>query len=308
MADKARTGGNRALGNGLGGAIAARQTLARLLVDARRKAKVSQSEAADALGRRTGKLHKLENGLPGAGLSKLEVRALVELYGITDPETIQTLEALSAAIKVKGPFQPYRDVIYPKLNMYLGLEGNATEILSYDNDLLPGLLQTKAYAQVLVSLPGPDGRPRDEDQVAKRVELRLERQGILTRETNPLVLDAILDEAVLRRLFGDARTRIEQLQHLGAVSKLPNVSIRVVPYSPKPHPGRITGQFLILRFPGDNPPFVYSDGYLGDNYWKEPEEVTPYEEAFEKISKYALSPAKSRAFIEQIAKEIPEDD
>jgi hypothetical protein len=303
MAGRTRTTRSRTIGDGQGGAMAARKSLARLLRQTREAAKATQVQAAAVLDQQVTKMHKLENGLPGARLTKPEIDALARLYKITDPEIIRQMETLAAAIKVKGPYQPYKDVVSPELDMYLGLETDATSVTSYDNELLPGLLQTEAYARAIIALPGGDGRPRSDEEIDKRVRLRLQRQQVLTRERNPLTLDAILSDTVLRRIPGDHELAIEQLRHLNKIGKLRNVTIRIAPADAGIHLGCTTGQFIILHFPGDEPPFVFSDGYLGHSYWKEEEEIERYEEAFADVSKHALNAKDSRAFIEGITRE-----
>lgn len=296
----------RTIANGTGGAMAARRILARILRELRKAAHVTQEQAADALGVKVGKIVKLEGGQAGAALTRGDIRILAELYKITDQETIQQLETLGAAIKVKGPYQPYKDVVSPELDMYLGLEMDASSLVSYDNELLHGLLQTEGYARAISALPGGDGRPRTEEEIDKRVKLRLQRQQVLTREDSPLAVDAILSDTVLRRIPGGRELALEQLRHLIKLSKLRNVSIRIAPVSTGLHLGYNTGQFTILHFPGDQPPYVFSDGYLGQSYWEDEEEIKRYEEAFADAKKHALNAKDSQAFIEGIAREHEE--
>lgn len=292
-------------GNGTGGAMAARKQLARILRDARKSAGITQEEAADCLDRTTATLYKIENGLPGVRLRpKVELRLLCELYEITDPETIETLSVLANATKVKGPYQPYRDLVSNECNIYMGLENDAISMFTFEPDVLPGLLQTADYAAEISRLPGSDGRERSDSEVDKRVRLRLVRQGLLTRKPRPLSADIILADTPLRRVVRDKKTMSAQLRHINEVSTLANVSVRVVPHDAGLHLGVITGQFIVLRFPGDEPPVAYSDGYLGDNYFKEPQEIARYEEAWQDINKHALSVSESKAYIATIAREF----
>lgn len=294
--------------NGSGGAMPARRQLARMLRADRLAAGITQEDAAEYIGRSDTTLYKIENAIPGVRIKpNVEIRLLCELYNVTDEDKIETLKQLAIATTVKGPYQPYRDVITGEFDMYLGLEGDAEELVTFESDLVPGLLQTEAYARALVQIPGK-GKPRNEDEIDKRVRLRLERQSVLRRESNPLALDVILSEPVLRRPLGGHAVMADQLRHINDVGKLPNVTVRVAPLSPDPHLGLDTGPFVILRFPGEEPPIAFSDGFLGDNYFKEQEEIDRYEEAFENIAEHALSARDSCAFIERVAKEHIENE
>ena len=292
--------------NGTGGAMPARRQLARFLRQARTTAGYTQEDAAVHIELSLSTMHRIE-AAKGGHLKRAEIASLCTLYGVTDTDIIENLKSLAAAAKVKGPYQPYRDVVTGEFDMYLGLEGEACELLTYENEFVPGLLQTEAYARAVIRDPGT-GSERDEAEIDKRVSLRLERQNVLRRRPNPLKMEVLLSETVLRRPMGGAHVMVEQLRHINEVGRLPNVSVRVVPLLPYTHRGLFTGQFIILRFPDGEPPIAYSDGFLGDSYFKDEDEIVRYEGAFADISKHALSRAKSRAFIEEVAKELTRND
>ena len=286
------------------GAAWARRKVGTMLRELRERAGVTQEDAAAHIERHVTTMYKIENGLPGVKMrAKGDIDGLVELYA-ADDATHRRLTELLALTRVKGPFTRYRDVVSPEFDLYLGLEGSATELVSYEPDLVPGLLQTEAYAAAITSLPGGDGRDRPAAEVAKRVRLRRSRQNVLTRPNDPLRLDVVLSETVLRRPVGGPRVLAEQLDHIVAMSELPTVSVRVVRFDAGLHLGDTTGQFIVLRFPGEEPPIAYSDGFLGDNYFNKPQEVARYDEAFADISRHALNAADSRAFIGHVTKEI----
>ena len=285
------------------GAAWARRKVGNLLRELREGAEVTQEDAAAFIERHVTTLYKIENGLPGVKLrQKGDIDGLVELYS-ADTDTHRRLTELLALTRIKGPFTRYRDVVSPEFDLYLGLEGSATELVSYEPDLVPGLLQTEAYAAAITSLPGGDGRTRAPNEVAKRVRLRRSRQNVLTRADDPLRLDVVLSETVLRRPVGGARVLADQLDHIVTMTRLPSVSVRVVRLDAGLHLGCTTGQFIVLRFPGGDPPIAYSDGFVGDNCFNKPQEVARYDEAFADISKHALDAAASRAFIGQIKEE-----
>ncbi|MDT0305521.1 DUF5753 domain-containing protein [Streptomyces sp. DSM 44917] len=139
------------------------------------------------------------------------------------------------------------------------------------------------------------------------VLLRMERQRVMTRPIQPPTLRVVLDEAVLRRRIGGPAVMAEQLRHLAEAAELPNVLLRVMPFTAGEHPGVLSGAFVVLRFPQygegrkSEPPTVYADGYTGDLYRDKPNEVERYDTAFEGIWKKSLTEQASRRLITDVA-------
>ena len=102
----------------------------------------------------------------------------------------------------------------------------------------------------------------------------------------------------------------DQLDHLAEVSRLPNVSIRVIPASAGYHPGIVTGSFTILRFPlngggvDSEPPTIYQEMYTGALYLDKLTEVERFDAAFEAIWDAALNERSSRDLISRTAEEM----
>jgi Domain of unknown function (DUF5753) len=115
---------------------------------------------------------------------------------------------------------------------------------------VPGLLQTEEYARAVVST-----RPNtSDDQIEELVAARIQRQEVLGREESPL-LWTLIDEAALYREVGTPGIMNNQLRHLADLSRRPNVTIQVVPYSAGPHSG-LLGAFAIAEL-DDSPPIAY---------------------------------------------------
>src|SRR5205823_4013589 len=140
----------------------------------------------------------------------------------------------------------YGDVIPEGFDVYIGLEEAASELSWYEPELVPGLLQTEGYARTLISADNPGV---GEEEISRRVHVRMARQPLIRRATAPLQLDVALNEGILRRPVGGPRVMAEQLDQLAEVSELANVSLRVAPFSAGVHPGVMSGPFVILRFP-----------------------------------------------------------
>jgi steroid 5-alpha reductase family enzyme len=151
-------------------------------------------------------------------------------------------------------------------DVYIGLEEAASQLISYESELVPGLLQTEGYARTVIEADNPGV---DNEEISRRVHVRMARQSLIWRATSPLGLQVALNEGILRRPVGGPRVMAEQLRSLAGVTELANVSLRVVPLSAGLHAGLMSGPFLILRFPlnGDGkesePATVYVDGFTG---------------------------------------------
>jgi hypothetical protein len=126
--------------------------------------------------------------------------------------------------------------------VYIGLEAEAVSIRRYESELVPGLLQTKEYARAVFR-----GFLVDNEEIDKRVEVRMARQERLTGANAPQHW-IVLNESVIRRVVGGPETMRAQLDRLIEASHLPNVTMQVLPFTAGAHPA-MDGAFVILGFP-----------------------------------------------------------
>ncbi|MFE2742856.1 DUF5753 domain-containing protein [Streptomyces scopuliridis] len=139
--------------------------------------------------------------------------------------------------------------------------------------------RTPDYARTSIRKDNPGV---DDDEIERRVHVRIVRQALLTRVTAAPHVDVALNEAVLRRPVGGDKVMAEQLERLVHLNELDNVSIRVVPYTAGSHDGIMSGPFVMMRFPtnGDGretePPTVYVEGFTGALYLDRPNEIERY--------------------------------
>ncbi|WP_329148305.1 helix-turn-helix domain-containing protein [Streptomyces sp. NBC_01456] len=289
------------MAEGTTGSTVPRRQLGRYLRDLRGRARLTVKAAAQKLEWSEPKIWRIETGQ--TSLRSLDVKAMCEIYGAS-AELTEALMGLAKETKARGWWHAYGDVIPEGFDVYVGLEEAAASLSSYESDIVPGLLQTEGYAREVTRT---HIRGIDEEDLDGRVRLRIERQTLLTRATDPPRLRVALSEAVLRRSIGGREVMAEQLAHLIYVSELPNVTIRVVPFAAGMHSGVVTGPFVILRFPvnGDGaasePPTVYADGYTGGLYLDKPREVEQYDAAFQGIWETALDDQASRRLISDVA-------
>ncbi|MFJ1459256.1 helix-turn-helix domain-containing protein [Nocardia sp. N2S4-5] len=286
----------------------ARRMLGLTLEAMRKQAGISREAAADAIGLARSTLWKIETG-QNARLYPVLMQHLCELYQLTPKET-RVITELVKETKASGWWQAFADDAIPKeFGLFLSLEDAADRITSYQSSLLPGLLHTTDYRRALSWVEFPN-KPTDE--LERILEVGAKRQDRLTRKDRPLTMDAFIDETVLRRVAGSAPIMEAQLRHLAEIGMLPNVSIRVVPWSAGIYRAVVVGMFVILDFPPHPkaeltmPPVVYVQGFLGDLYLEQPDEVRQYRGVCADIERLALDEAKSRALILEIAKEFAE--
>ncbi|WP_326556319.1 helix-turn-helix domain-containing protein [Micromonospora sp. NBC_01796] len=204
-------------------------------------------------------------------------------------EVLQTggllVQLLKIALREGEPtwFRPWREA-----------EQEAKLFRTFQPNLVPGLLQTEAYARAVIL----SGRPLKAEEVDRRVTARLERQSILTRE-EPAQLIAVLDEATLHRRVGDRKAMVEQLDHLVALTELPHIDIHVVPYEVGVHVG-LNGPFLLAGF-DDGSWVAYLDNQLRGQVFSHTNDIATLQETWERIRGEALPHRQSVNLIKEVA-------
>ncbi len=286
------------------GSTVPRRQLGRYLRDLRNGQRLTVRAAAERLEWSEAKIWRIETGQ--VGLRSLDVEAMCRIYGAA-PDLTEALMGLAKETKAKGWWHSYGDVIPEGFDVYIGLEEAAASFSWYESELVPGLLQTEGYARAVI---GADNPGVGDEEIDRRVHVRIARQALLTRVTAAPELKIVLNEAIVRRPVGGADVMVAQLRRLLDASELPNVALRVMPFSAGLHPGIMSGPFEILRFPlnGDGrpsePPTVYVDGFTGDLYLDRTREIQRYDEAFGGMWASALDERASQDLISQASEEL----
>ncbi|ARF81304.1 hypothetical protein HS99_0019775 [Kitasatospora aureofaciens] len=256
-------------------------------------------DVAARLGWHQSKVSRLENGRHGVKAN--EVGILLDVYEISDPETREALATLAREGKRRVWWQPYSDVISQRYASFISFEAEAVAIRNFESSLIPGLLQTADYARAVTRKLQPEGTT---EEVNALVDVRLARQNAALRREEPLKLWAIVDEAALRRVVGNKAIMAKQLQQLIAASREPNVTLQVVPFDAGAHPG-VLGSFVIMEFPVRNDlDVVYTEALTSSLYLERDDDVTAYDQAFDRLRAAALDVGPSRRLVTQIAKEL----
>jgi transcriptional regulator with XRE-family HTH domain len=259
----------------------------------RDEAGLTIERVAESLECSESKVSRIENGQVGA--SPRDVRDMAELYGLGSQQR-EALVQLAREARHKGWWQAYGDV--PVVPAHAGLEDTVTALRMYAALLVPGLLQTRAYASAVIRALHQD---LDADQLERWVELRMNRQRLLSRDDSP-TLWAILDEAVLHRPIGGHSTLVAQLEHLLDLASLPNVVVQVLPFALSGYAAE--GTFSILRFAEPElPDLVYQEHLTAAVYLDKRSEVESYSRVMDRVAVDALTPDETRQYLTKLAAE-----
>jgi transcriptional regulator with XRE-family HTH domain len=256
---------------------------------------MTAEEVAERLLVSQSKISRLENGR--RSISQRDVRDLCGVYEVEDHRIVDSLMQMAKDSRQQGWWHSFGDIPY---SVYIGLETDAASLRVYDPQVVPGLLQTRQYAEALIQGALPEASPTDID---KRVQVRLRRQERIAADENPLRLWAVLDEAAVRREVGSKQVMIEQLEYLLEMSQLPHVTVQLIPFGMGAHPG-VSGQYAILEFPdAADSSVVYIEGVTSDLYLEKAQDVQKYAVMYEHLRAQALNVEQTREFIAKVVKE-----
>jgi transcriptional regulator with XRE-family HTH domain len=278
-------------------------TVLRILLGSQlRKLREAKGVAREAAGYEIraseSKISRMELGR--VGFKERDVADLLTLYGVTDEGEREALLALAREANNPGWWHRFGDVLPSWFQAYLGLESAAALIRTYEVQFIPGLLQTRDYARAVVLL-GHGRAPNDE--VERRVNLRMTRQNIFDR-TDPPHLWAVVDEAALRRPIGGPEVMRGQVASLIEATKLPNIRIQVIPFQAGGH-AAAGGAFSILRFPDQElPDVVYIEQLTSALYLDKRDDVDQYAAAMERVCVEAEPPDRTAEILERILRDF----
>ncbi|MFI6760143.1 helix-turn-helix domain-containing protein [Micromonospora sp. NPDC050417] len=255
----------------------------------REEADVTTEQAAEVIEVSPSTMRRIEQGR--VGIKGPALTALLNQYGVDDAELRETLLTMARSGKQRGWWAKYGD-LPPTYRQYIGLESAAHELQNFETLVVPGLLQTEAYARAMTS---EDAFRPTPEAIEQRVAARLERQKLITDGT--LRLLAVMDEAVLHRQIGGPEVMRAQLAALLDASKRWNVTIQVIPFREGAYASMLSS-FHILSF-NESPGVVYIEGLTGDLY-AEGEDVRRCTVVFNALRASALSATDSTAMIKKI--------
>lgn len=272
-----------------------RYQLGRELARLRNAKGLSSDDVAVGLRCSASKIRRMEAGSTGPSLAELE--KLLDIYGVDDPDYRNALLDLQEQGRQRGWWSKFGR-LPESATKFLGFESAATQIRVFEPILVPGLLQTEAYAQVVFT-----ATPRvSQEDVERWVRLRLSRQAKILQSGTPPDLWFILDESAIRREVGGPLVLAEQL---GALLDGPfSERIQIVPAAVGVHPG-VSGGFTIFDFEsGTRPSVVHVESQAGDLCLDDLPDVDRCTVSYDRLRSVALSPAESHVLISTVIEEL----
>ncbi|MCM3920658.1 helix-turn-helix domain-containing protein [Frankia sp. AiPs1] len=258
---------------------------------------LTMKDAAKVLRSTESKVSRMENG--HVPFRQMDIEDLLDLYGIKDAAVRAELIDLVQDTRAVGWWHTYSDAVPQDFELYLGLEAGASKVSAFTCGPIEGLLQTPAYAAVLIRGASPSA---SDDEVDRRVRLRLERQKRLTGASPPH-LWAIMDEAVLRRPIGGADVFRDQLRHLVRCAERPNITVQVLPFGRGWHPA-VGKSFTILGLPEDvSSDVVYVEEVGSSLYVEKPDATARYKRMLDELIVMSLPPDESVRMIKTMSEE-----
>jgi transcriptional regulator with XRE-family HTH domain len=259
----------------------------------REAAGVTIDAVAARIGCSTSKVSRIETGHTGA--TPTDVQNILDIYGV-DAAIKAELVQIAREARQKGWWHPFSTVL---TGAYVGLEAAARSVRTYEQQVVPGLLQSEEYAIAMIQA----ARLGDIDQeIEQRVHVRMARQSLLTSD-DPIDLRVVLDEAVLSRPVGGDEVMRDQLRRLIEAARLPNVTLQILPFAVGAHAG-MDGTFAILEFEEErDADVVFTENATGGLFLEKFEELQKYQAIFDAIQATALDPDQSAEMMEMLAEE-----
>nr|CEL14528.1 Putative DNA-binding protein [Kibdelosporangium sp. MJ126-NF4]CTQ88893.1 Putative DNA-binding protein [Kibdelosporangium sp. MJ126-NF4] len=255
----------------------------------REQAGMTLEEAAVLLDKTKSALQRVEKGE-----TRLDVhlaRSMMDKYDFYDPNLLD--EARKAYQK---PWIPRSKKDYG----YVDVETAASEVNEFAALVVPGLLQVVPYIDAVLAT-GPARLPHE---ARAQREIRLARQQRLTDTEWPLTLNAVVDEAAIRREIGGPVVMRQQVRHLMSVAALPTVNLQVLPFRRGAHHS-LEGGFVYLTFPSpEEQPLLYVAHLAGSSHIDDDEAVCQAKAHFERLRTAALSPTGTVELLERLGDEL----
>jgi hypothetical protein len=283
------------------GSAVPRRVLAQYLRNLRLQSGLTVKVAVGIMEWSEPKMWRIETGQ--TAMRAIDVEAMCALYH-APPDLTRALSGLARQTKADGWWHSYAEATPQRFSIYDTLEDAASGLQGYAAGQVPALLRTEAHARALISNSNP-GRT-DTDHLVREC---LNRQTLIVRASAPLSAAFILSECLIHHPVGGAAVAAGQLRHLAEISLLPNICLRMMPFSAGTHPGLATGTFTLLQFPpsggtDSSPAIVHTAGLTGELFLDKPDEIRLYTEAYDTIAGCALDETATRELLRTTAKAL----
>ncbi|MFI9584830.1 helix-turn-helix domain-containing protein [Streptomyces sp. NPDC052236] len=243
-----------------------------------------------------------------AGLTQCQLAELINVH----EETISSIEqgrrplrpdiaaVLDQLLDTKRALQtavenmPEIDMIPAWAEEYMDIEAEAITLSWFENQVLPGLLQPKSYAYAIFRNRIPI---LTEDEIERRVAVRMEREEILRRKEPP-TSSFIISEAILRDRLGGDEVYAETLRHVRACADLPGVTLQVMPLGRQGH-AALAGPFILLETP-DHQHVGYTETQRGSQLITDPDEVSILAQKYAMLRTQALNIEETKGLLDRL--------
>ncbi|MFI6337729.1 helix-turn-helix domain-containing protein [Streptomyces sp. NPDC050535] len=267
----------------------------------RQAAKLDQPRAAEVIASSQARISRVESG--HATPRVIEVRLLLDAYGVVDREVRDKLEELAKYSKNRGWWLEHAEHLRPDYLDHIALEDDASYIREWQPVLVPGLLQTPAYAEAAITA-GPNYV--SPERVAHLIKVRAGRQAKI--DEGGALYSAILWEAVIVHPLVSVGIHQEQLSALLEIGKRRNVTVQVLPFSA----GALAGStYAFSSFSFDAEPTVEAvtmENLLGTSIVEPPEDLARYGNAYDLLRSAALAPDASARLIRSALRSSKKED
>ncbi|MFG3101799.1 helix-turn-helix domain-containing protein [Streptomyces sp. NPDC048182] len=263
-------------------------------------AKFDQPQAAEVIASSQARVSRLESGHVTARV--IEVRLLLDAYGVKDPEVAAKLEDLAKHSKNRGWWLEHAAHLRPDYVDHIALEDDATYIRDWQPVLVPGLLQTPSYAEAVIS-----GGPKyvAAERVEQLVKARTGRQAKI--QEGGASYSCILWEAVVEHPLVDIEVHQEQLAAILEITKRQNVTVQVLPFSAGAVAGA-TPAFSSFSFEAEpTVEAVTMENLRGTSVLEALDDLAAYADAYDQLRSAALAPDASARLIRSALRDSKED-
>lgn len=262
------------------------RALGTALRGARERHEWTTRDLAERIGRNHGEISRWETGDRTPKPEYVaQILTALGIIGDAFDEIMSLAHDTTAPLWVAATLPAQRQ----QLAAFIAMEDSAAMISHVSPLLIPGQLQTRNYADAIMSA----GNLSSEEAVT-RVAIRMGRRDILTRD-NPIKYAAFIGEAAIGQIIGDRSVMVEQFRHLLKMASLPNVVVRIMPSDRGWHPG-LDGSFILL-LPANLDPIVHLELRRTSTFLHEADDVNAYKDALDMIDKVSLTPAASAQLI-----------
>ncbi|MGP4002344.1 helix-turn-helix domain-containing protein [Streptomyces sp. 8N706] len=214
------------------------------------------------------------------------------------PDLAEHLDALldtKGALAVAVSKVPERERFPAFAQDFVDYEREALTLLWYENQVVPGLLQTEEYARAVFDCLYP---PITLEEAEERISARLDRQQLMEREPWPPMANFLLEEVILDRPIGGREVLREQIRHLRRCAELPFMGLQIMPTNREKHAG-LAGPMVLLETP-EHDHLAYLEGQRVSFLVDDPNEVSILQQKYGMLRSQALTPEESKDLLDDL--------